>query len=104
MGNVCAVLYVLGSVVQRVSGKLDWENVISADQIDEGCEAEQRHRELCIAIARQQAVKPREYYKSCVWCGDPSEGGAKFCSTGVDSCATDYNRYQQTLKRTGVAR
>lgn len=77
---------------------------MSADQIEQACEFEQRDRELCIAVARQQAHKPPEQFTHCVWCGDETDGGAKFCSSGVDSCGDDYNRYQQTLQRTGVAR
>lgn len=77
---------------------------MSADPIDDGCEREQKDRDMAIAAARLQAVPVVIHYTTCQYCGDPTDGGKKFCSYGIESCATESSWYQRTLQRTGVAR
>ena len=42
------------------------------------------------------------YHTHCQWCGDPSDDGRKYCSYGMESCATDANRRDELLKRQGL--
>ncbi len=72
--------------------------------IDAACDAEQRDRDLAIAVVRLQKTPVTIYHTHCKWCGDPTEGGKKFCSYGHESCAIDSSLYERTLRRTGVAR
>lgn len=75
---------------------------MSADLIDTACELEQLERDLAIKAAREKAAPDTTYHTHCSWCGDASEDGKRFCSYGVDSCATDANRHQTILQRTGA--
>ena len=54
-----------------------------------------------VEAARRLANTPVEYSLECKWCGDPTEGGARYC---CKDCASDAFRYESTLKRNGVAR
>lgn len=52
-----------------------------------------------VAAASRAANQPKAYYTECSWCGDPTEGGVRYCTK---DCATDAHRYQATLRRNGI--
>ena len=75
-----------------------------SDIIDDACTIESLLRDSEIRNARSIASGPKVYHTHCAWCGEPTENGDKFCSYGVDSCATDANRRDEALRRTWVVR
>ena len=42
--------------------------------------------------ARIAANKPRGYFETCFWCGDPTISGAKYC---CKDCADDHEKYER---------
>lgn len=52
-----------------------------------------------VAVASRLANQPTMYHKECNWCGDPTEGGARYCSR---DCASDAFKYETNLKRNGI--
>ena len=73
---------------------------MSADISDDATSLEEMLRGLAIKQQREKAKPDTTYYTHCQWCGEPTEGGRKYCSYGVDSCATDANRRDDILART----
>jgi hypothetical protein len=69
---------------------------------DEADNADQRIEDAindAIGRAQREAAKPPQYFNECNWCGDPTEGGARYCTK---DCANDAFRYNATLKRNGI--
>ena len=73
---------------------------MSADPIDQACDLEERQREAALENARFNAIPDTTYYSHCQWCGEPTDQGRKYCSYGMDSCASDATRRDDVLKRT----
>lgn len=72
---------------------------MSADQIDDGCEREQRDREMCLAAVRRRAQEPEmPPTGTCYNCGDPVGEGERFCD---GECLRDYERRKAAEKRRG---
>ena len=74
-----------------------------ADDIDHASEREQDARDRAIAGARRMARLPKTYHTHCAWCGDPTEGGDRYCSYGLNSCAGDANHRQAVRQKQGFA-
>ena len=70
-----------------------------SDEIDMGCEMEQRDRDLCIAVARQQAAQ-RELPATgrCHNCLDDVAEGERYCDAG---CRDDHQSRVAAEKRRG---
>lgn len=60
-----------------------------SDIADEASDVEMLWSEAAIRNAHIEAHKERKAFKACQFCGDPTEGGAEFCSYGPVSCAAD---------------
>ena len=72
-----------------------------ADEIDRGCENEQRDRDLAIAIARQKAQKAMlPPIGICYNCHEPVADGERFCP-GPD-CRDDHQARKQADIRRGA--
>lgn len=71
--------------------------------IDAACDAEQRDRDLSIAIARRQAPHEFVWHTHCQYCGDPTSSGKQFCSYGLESCATEHRWFERIRKLQGIA-
>ena len=72
---------------------------MSSDPIDAACIQEQRDRDLCIAVARQQASK-REIPAMgiCHNCHTPVSLGERWCDK---FCAADFDDRVRAAKRNG---
>ena len=74
-----------------------------SDIIDAASEVETLWTETAIRQAHIEANQiDTTYHAHCQWCGDPSGDGRKYCSYGMESCATDANRREELLKRQGL--
>ena len=72
-----------------------------ADEIDRGCENEQRDRDLAIAKARQKAQKAMlPPIGICYNCHEPVAEGERFCP-GPD-CRDDHQARKQADSRRGA--
>lgn len=60
-----------------------------SDISDEATEVETMWSEYAIRQAHIEANAPAKTFQNCRFCGDPTEGGAEFCSYGPNSCAMD---------------
>ena len=70
-----------------------------SDEIDMGCEQEQRDRELCIAVARQQAERQELPATGvCHNCLAPVGEGARYCDA---ECRGDHAARKAAEKRRG---
>ena len=55
--------------------------------------------QMAVEAAQRLANEPVKYQTSCSWCGDDTEGGARYC---CKDCATDHMRYNSARRRNGV--
>ncbi len=72
------------------------------DVIDDGCAREQQDRDTAIAVVRLQASPASVWHTHCQYCGDPTSDGKKFCSYGLESCATEHGWFERIRKLQGV--
>jgi len=47
-----------------------------ADDIDRGCDLEQRYRDAALTIRKPEGPKPTG---ECLWCGEPVDDGRRWC-------------------------
>lgn len=47
-----------------------------ADEIDRGCELEEKYREAAILVRKLEGPKPTG---ECLWCGESMEDGRRWC-------------------------
>lgn len=70
-----------------------------SNEIDMGCEQEQRDRELCIAVARQQSERQEiPANGTCHNCLDAVAEGERYCSP---DCRDDHAARKAAEKRRG---
>lgn len=70
-----------------------------SNEIDMGCEQEQRDRELCIAVARRQSERLEiPANGSCHNCLSPIAAGERYCD---GECAKDHAARRAAEKRRG---
>jgi predicted nucleic acid-binding Zn ribbon protein len=72
-----------------------------ADRIDEAGEREREARDQAMARVRRQVGWPKTWHTHCGWCGDATENGDRYCSYGLDSCASDAMRQPRIRARQG---
>lgn len=69
------------------------------DDADVTQERMDREDEMRRRLRASVPPTPPVYYTSCIWCGDPTELGAKYC---CKDCSVDAHKYNASLKRNGV--
>ncbi len=72
-----------------------------ADEADVTTARQEREEEILRRLRERREAVAAEYHKTCVWCGDDTENGAKFCSK---DCSADWHKHDHTLKRVGLRR
>jgi len=76
---------------------------MASDPIDQASDVEMRDRDIAIAVVRLQASPAVVWHTHCQYCGDPTSDGKKFCSYGLESCATEHGWFERIRKLQGVA-
>lgn len=76
---------------------------MASDPTDQASDVEMRDRDLAIAVVRLQASPAAVWHTHCQYCGDPTSDGKKFCSYGLESCATEHGWFERVRKLQGVA-
>ena len=69
-----------------------------SDQYDKATELEELQRSISLSKVMNVARVGAEHHKECMWCGDPTEGGARWCSK---ECRDDQERYRPGVKYRG---